>query len=156
MTREIQGLSNSAAVKAASIVAKSWLEERGFQAHVCLEEARRKVGQPYDEALNWGLDEGTPNDDSGALARYSLSVLSDSEDEEVKDWVAAALKRVREFRAYALDPASMLIGGGILICTILAARVKRIGTVEFYEGIPKPTPDLLKLVAKAASAAEIP
>src|SRR3954463_6869589 len=43
-----------------------------------------------------------------------------------------------------LDPVSLGILGGILIGAILAARVTRIGSVEFAEGIPDKLPDVVQ------------
>jgi len=44
------------------------------------------------------------------------------------------------------DPVSLriLLGGGILMGIILVARVKQVGPVEFYEGIPAKLPDVVQ------------
>lgn len=45
-----------------------------------------------------------------------------------------------------LDPVAlrMLVGGGIAIGLILAARVKQLGQIEFYDGIPDKLPDVVR------------
>jgi hypothetical protein len=50
-------------------------------------------------------------------------------------------------KVQALDPITLSIGGIILIGAILAARVKKIGNVEFYQGLPKETADVIKAAA---------
>jgi hypothetical protein len=44
----------------------------------------------------------------------------------------------------------ILLGGGMVIGAILAARVKQVGPVKFYEGIPVKLPDVLRAGAKLA------
>ena len=45
---------------------------------------------------------------------------------------------------------SLGIIGGIVIGSILAARVKKIGPVEFYKGVPKELGDVLSAAGKFA------
>ncbi len=45
------------------------------------------------------------------------------------------------------DPVSlrMVLGGGLAIGVILASRVKQLGSVEFFEGMPNGLPELLRV-----------
>lgn len=45
-----------------------------------------------------------------------------------------------------LDPATLAVGGLVLIGIILAVRVKKVGAggAEFYKGLPEETARLLK------------
>ena len=75
-------------------------------------------------------------------------VLGDAEDDEVLIWTREAIEKVRKIQAHVLDPFTLSIGGAILIGAILAARVRRIGPVEFYEGVPE---NLAKVIKAGAN-----
>lgn len=51
-----------------------------------------------------------------------------------------------------IDPASLSILGCMLIGAILAARVKRLGLVEFYEGIPNKLPNVVRAGLELAAS----
>jgi hypothetical protein len=88
-------------------------------------------------------------DDAGPLAKSALLAILDGQDDEVEAWARAAVRHTSEGAAHLLDPISLGILGGILIGAILAARVKRAGKVEFYEGVPKELGDIISGAGKA-------
>ena len=140
----IKKLNKEAAVKALSLVARRWLENRGLEAFVVVDGAKRKAESGYQEIPAWASGEASPDDESGDFSRKMLIALSDSEDNEVRSWTSEALREVATAKAYIIDPLTLSIYGVILIGPILAARVKTIGAVEFYECIPKPLAGVIK------------
>ena len=73
-----------------------------------------------------------------------LSALMNGTDNEVTMWTEQALKEVSEAQAQALDPVSIALMGSILIGSILAARVTKIGSVELEKDLPASLGDVLK------------
>lgn len=102
-------------------------------------------------ALKQSYDEGEVpvRGESTELSGKSDSLPSDENEEfpganEIvpqSDGVAS-----RSGSSEVLDRGSsrILLGGGMLIGAILAARVKQVGQVQFYEGIPDPLPHVLR------------
>ena len=74
----------------------------------------------------------------------ALSAILEGDQYEARNWVEDELDHLEEARAQVLDPVSLIIIGGTLIGIILASRVKKIGDLEFYEGVPKETLDIIK------------
>ncbi len=141
-------LSDSAAVRALAVIVDRWFTERGSEPYVLLEGTRRLAGPAYRALPNWAVNQPTEeaSSDEGAVARFLLGLLIDAKDDEVSLWTAEALKRVRETGAQVIDPLTSAIWGAIIIGAILAARVKKVGATEFYEGVPKEIGEFLKAV----------
>lgn len=138
-------LSDLAAVEALCQVAREWLLNRGLDAYQIYHETRETAASRYDQLPIW--IKGQPRnelEESGPFARRILATLLVSTDGEVQEWTETAIRKVDESKAHVLDPLTLGIGGLILIGAILAARVKKIGAVEFYEGIPENLAAVLK------------
>jgi hypothetical protein len=147
---EIQNMSDVAAVKALSRVVREWSNRRGFEALVVVLQARQQVGAAFDKMPSWAREAPQASPEAGEFARKMLSALVGGDDDEVASWSRAAVKSEFEAAAHVLDPVSLSILGGIFIGSILAARVKRIGSATFYHGIPKELGDLMKAGAGVA------
>lgn len=61
---------------------------------------------------------------------------------------------LRGHPGWFMDPATrrIFVGGGMITAAILAARVKQVGPVKFYERIPDQLPDVLRAGAEFAVA----
>lgn len=141
---QIADLSNEAAVKALSIVAKRWIRQRGLEAFIVVNGARCAKPRSFSTAPSWASGEPVASAESGEFSRKMLVHLKAGSDDEVSVWTDDALREVSHSQAYVVDPVTLAIGGIILIGAILAARVKKIGSIEFYKGIPKELSDVMK------------
>ncbi len=147
MPFDLQQLSDEDSVKAISLIAESWMANRGREVYVAFHGTMARAGDAYKNLPVWARDAPVVTKESGAFARRMLGALNDAQDEEVRVWTDEALRKVHEPTAH-IDPVTLSIGGAILIGAILAARVKKIGSVEFYEGVPE---NLAKVIKAAAS-----
>lgn len=150
MIRDIQGLSDENAVAALSIVAQLWIQAQSGEAEAAMEAAR--ASPSFRLAPAWATKSATPLPESGDFSRHILVSLYNSDDETVKNWTRQAVAKVAGPRHYAIDPVSLAIGGTILIGAILAARVKKAGPLEFYEGVPAELADVIKSAGLGGSA----
>ena len=151
MAVNIEDLNDAAAVEALCGVAHQWLRRRGFEAYQVYYEVGQAAGEKLRELPGWvksGPDEAT--EASGTFARAMLRALHEGADAEVGEWTRSAVEKVHEPKAHVLDPVTLGIGGLVLIGAILAARVRKIGPVEFYEDIPENLGDVLKAGANCA------
>jgi hypothetical protein len=78
-----------------------------------------------------------------------MAAILSSDDDEAAMWARAAVRRASARSGQLLDPISLGIAGAILIGSILAARVKKVGPVKFYEGLPKELGSVVKAGAEA-------
>jgi hypothetical protein len=145
---QVRLLSNEGAVEALSEVAANWLRYRTAEATSVLFVSAVDSETSFSRLPDWVLDARKSMDDAGPLARSALLAILDGEDDEAEAWVRAAVRHTSEGAAQLLDPISLGILGGILIGVILAARVKRVGKVEFYEGVPKELGDIISGAGK--------
>ncbi len=150
MSVNIRQLGNEDAVKALSLVAEAWMINRGREVYLTFHRTIQKAGDSYSSLPDWAREDPTATNESGDFARRMLTALIDAEDEEVRVWTVEALKTVYDPKAH-FDPITLSIGGVILIGAILAARVRKIGPVEFYEGVPENLAKVLKAGASIAS-----
>jgi hypothetical protein len=142
---EIDNLSNEAAVTALSEVAQSWLSARpGEAGDALLSLTVGGRGPEPGTVPGWAVDSRQVDADAAQLSRYALTTIAEGNDDEAVQWVKAALLQVSRPVPQIFDPVSLGILGGILIGTILASRVKKIGPVEFYEGVPKELADVVR------------
>lgn len=145
MTRaEIDALSDGAAVTALSEVAQAWLSDRPGEAGDALLLVAVSRGGNHREIPEWAVDSRQIDADAAQLSRHALTTIVEGDDEEAASWVRAALQQASQANAQIFDPVSLGILGGILIGAILASRVKKVGPVEFYEGVPKELADVIK------------
>jgi hypothetical protein len=145
---DVDALSDKAAIAALSNVAQAWLSARPGQAGDALVGAALVGGSNFAALPSWAVDARVADEESGDVARYALTAILDSDDAEAVTWARAAVDQTSVATAQILDPVSLGILGGVLIGAILAARVKKVGSVEFYEGIPKELVDVLNAGTK--------
>lgn len=143
MSTDIAKLGDREAVQALSDVAQAWLTNRGVEAFSAYHGVRELAASEYDQLPDWAKTTPAINAESGAFARQMLEVLSDANDEEVRLWTAEAVVKNSAAQAH-VEPVTLAIGGAILIGAILAARVRKIGSVTFYKGIPNNLAKVLK------------
>lgn len=143
-TNEVGSLGDKAAIAAIAQVARSWLLRRTPEATGALVTALAPTGDSVPAMPDWVLHPSESEEDAGRIARLALAVIVEGTDDEASSWAVAATKQASEATAHVLDPISLGVFGAILIGAILAARVKKVGPVEFYEGIPPELADVLK------------
>jgi hypothetical protein len=146
----IEKLNDAGAVKALAEVTRKWGQHRGVEALVVLTQARQRQKAAFEASPAWAIDTPEATAEAGSFARKMLVSLATGNDDEVISWTETAIKAQAEATAHVLDPITLSILGGIIIGGILAARVKKIGPVEFYEGIPKELGDVMKAGAAIA------
>ncbi len=147
---DISRLSDEQCVALLRVIARRWFEHSGVEALVSYQTTRAYIDEHALVLPSW-LDEPAQNA-PGELAktsRVALETIAEGDDEEAKAWVEAELEDLEIANAHMFDPLTLSILGATLIGCILAARVKKIGSVDFYQGIP---PELAKVI-KAASGA---
>lgn len=145
MELKINDISDVAAVEALCKVAREWLQRRGLEVYQIYFETREIAATEFQQLPEWIKRKPEDlKDESGPFARAMLLALCNGTDDEIKEWTNAAIQEVDVAKAHLLDPLTLGIGGLILIGAILAARVKKIGSVEFYEGIPENLATVLK------------
>src|SRR4051794_3070608 len=113
----IEALSDDTAVQALSRIAKEWLTNRGVEAYVVVEGAKRKAQISYRHLPDWiaGIAKGTQA--AGELARLMLGALLEAEDEEVATWTKQVINEASVPKAQ-VDPITLSILGAILIGSI--------------------------------------
>jgi hypothetical protein len=141
---QIEKLSDAAAVNALAGVVKRWSEKRGFEALAVVLQTRHQAGAAFGKIPSWAAAEPQATPESGQFARRMLASLISGSDDEVAGWARASLPGELAATAHVLDPFSIILIGVLAIGGILAARVKKVGPVEFYEGIPKELGDIMK------------
>jgi hypothetical protein len=149
MKDKIEKLNDDTAVEVLRTVARKWLEHRGVEAFVVIDEIRRKVGPKYDNFPDWMVDR--PEDASKQLvdlSKLALKTIIEGEDHQSKSWIEEELQDLEQAHAHALDPISLAIVGATIIGIILAARVKNIGDMKFYKGVPREVADIVEQAAK--------
>lgn len=145
MDTRIQDLDGTAAVQILRNVARKWIEFRGVEAFIVIDDIRRKYRDSYENLPSWiNKPADTASDELITLSKLALNAILDGEQSEARDWVEAELADVQLARAQVVDPLTLTIVGATIIGIILASRVKKLGNTEFYEGVPKETVDLVK------------
>jgi hypothetical protein len=145
MDTRIQDLSNANAVQMLRNVARRWIDTRGLEAFIVVDALRRKYPAAYEEPPSWLLaSPATATGELAALSKLALSAMLDGERSEVANWVEDELDELQQARAQVLDPITLTIVGSTIIGIILASRVKKIGDVAFFKGVPKETVEMLK------------
>jgi hypothetical protein len=144
-TFDIEGLSDLAAMKAASDVTEQWFAARGLQAASILRLTEKYAQRQNLSVPVWATDAHGTSPEAGKAAKFALNAFLESDDPDEQEWARSALSKTQEVKAQIIDPLSIgLILGGL----ILASRVKKVGPngVEFYEGIPDGLAKVLKAV----------
>ena len=98
------------------------------------------------------MDRNKPPDEDSLDTRQPLDSESQGRSAEAPERANELVRSdadgvvPRSGTSEVLDPVLLriLLGGGMLIGTILAARLKQVGPVEFYEGVPNELPQVLR------------
>jgi hypothetical protein len=142
---DVGDLTDEQVVAALRLVGKAWIESRGLEAFAVMQDARTYADRHALALPEWTFD-ATADGVPGELCRRALEYVVAGSDAQARNWAHAAIEQVSKAKAYMLDPATLAVGGLVLIGIILAVRVKRVGAggAEFYKGLPEETARLLK------------
>lgn len=141
----IKVLTDEQAVLILRYIARRWIEQPNVEAFILYQRVEDFAEERNLVFPHW-LDDD-PNHPSPELAltsRIALSVMLENEDNRACRWVEDELANLEEAKAHAFDPITLAILGATLIGCILAARVQKIGSVTFYQGVPKELGDVIK------------
>lgn len=146
MNEKINLLPNDLAVDVLRKVVKKWIENRSLEAFVVFNKVREEYSSTYESLPAW-LNE--PSSQASAelvsTSKFVLDAILTGDDEKAKEWVETELDALENAEAFVADPVTIaIIGGATIIGIILAARVKKIGNVEFFEGIPPETVEIAR------------
>lgn len=138
-------LSDDQANAALADLVKRWSEARGLEL-VAVWQALEKGAHAHGgtEVLAAAIK------DDPDLARRILDAVAGSET-EAAEWAEAAIAGARQAKGHIFDPLSLGIIGTTLVSLVLAGRVKKIGSVEFYKGVPKEITQIVKAAASKVS-----
>jgi hypothetical protein len=150
---DVEQLSAEQATVAANFVVQEWIRAAGLEA-LALWQAIEKARKDQGPIETWVADPKSNDPEVAELCRHILKVFLNTPTAKGLDfrrWAQQGIDKATQARGHVLDPVSLLIGGTLLIGLVLAARVKRIGDVEFYEGIPENVADLVKATSSMAT-----
>jgi hypothetical protein len=150
---EIDELTDDQAVRAVHLLAARFLEADGVTAQVVLQEVRKRVAKERVELPYWATAGMRVNKASGVMCRTLLEAVIAGKDKKSREWARGAIARAIQPAGQAIDPITGALVGTFLIALVLAAlRVKRIkvggAEIDFYEGVPKETADIIEKAAK--------
>jgi hypothetical protein len=145
---EIENLSNRGAITAVRALVVQWAEARGTETLAAWQTITEAAG---DNKLPAPLVAKDDDAEAAAICRKILAVVIDGGDADARRWARGAIANAGQPEAQIFDPVSLSIIGATTIGLVLAARVKRIGNVEFYEGLPKGTDKLVSAAVKTMS-----
>jgi hypothetical protein len=148
MAIDISPLSDEQCVGLLRLIARRWFEHAGVDAFVVYQRVQGCVDERKIAVPLW--IEGSAKHASADLvktSRVALETIADGKDGAAKAWLQEAIEDLESAHAHMFDPLTLSIFGATLIGCILAARAKKIGSVEFYKGLP---PELAKVI-KAVS-----
>jgi hypothetical protein len=140
----IDEISDEMAVSILRRISKKWIEERGGEAFIVYNNVRETFSSQYIDMPSWLYEK--PESASANLAnisRLALNTILNGQDVEARNWVTTEMDDLE--KAYAqFEPITTLLIGATIIGIILAARVKRIGDIEFYQGVPPEAVEIIK------------
>jgi hypothetical protein len=151
MATDIAKLSDEQCVALLRVMARRWVEKSSLEAFVSYQKVQSDLQERRLAPPQW-LEEPAKNPPPELVkaSRVALETIASGEDENAKAWLAAELEDLEAAQAHMFDPLTLSILGATLIGCILAARVKKVGSVEFYEGIPPELAKVIKAVAPTA------
>lgn len=152
MIEDIASLSNERAFDALTLVVTEWFNKKGMEAYLVIDTSRNISGIDLHDLPQWLLENENITDELGETCKFALSTIYNGDDPIAHVWAEKAIQDVKESKGQCLDPVSLGIVGATIIGIILAARVKKIGAVEFYEGVP----DEVVEIVKAATSVSVP
>ena len=144
-------ITGPAAVAAARELAEKWLQEEGMIAFAAIEEAREKADKSARKLPSWVMHPDQDWEKSSEIASRLIDAVAQGDDGQAAGWAKRAIKNASSPAMQAVDPVTLGIVGVILVVSILAARVRKIGAVEFYKGVPKELADVMKSVPRVSS-----
>jgi hypothetical protein len=149
MAIDISRLSDEQCVGLLRLIARRWFEHAGVDAFVAYQRVQGYVDEHKIAMPPWL--EGSAKDAPADLVKTSRTALETiaGADEAARAWLEAEVEDLKAAHAHMFDPLTLSILGATLIGCILAARVKKIGSIVFYEGLP---PELAKVIKAATPA----
>ena len=150
MAIDISRLTDEQCVGLLRLMARRWFQHAGVDALVAYQKVQGGIKEHTIVVPPWL--EGPAKDASADLvntSRVALETIAHGEDEHARAWLQAEIDDLETAHAHMFDPLTLSILGATLIGCILAARVKKIGSVEFYKGIP---PELAKVIKAVGPA----
>lgn len=144
MKDRIEKLNDEQAIFVLKKLTKKWLDSRGFEVYSIVSNAQYKSGIYLQNLPSSLIEDDAKNEELGMLSKYTLEFIVGGDDDEVIDWTNKILKEVEETKAQSIDPITLGVIGICIIGLVLAARVKKIGRVEFYKGVPREVVNLVK------------
>lgn len=147
MSIDLATLTDEQSVGLARIMARRWIEQSGVEAFVAFQQVQSQLltkGLILPDWIDLLPSEASP--ELVSTSRTILRAIADGENESARIWLESELDDLRQARAHMGDPVTLSIVGATLVACILAARVKKIGSTEFYKGL---TPELAKIIKAA-------
>ena len=147
--KRIAALKAEEATRILRLVARRWIEQPDAEAFIVYQRVKDFSEEDHIVFPEW-LD-GNAQDPSKNLelvSRAALSAILENKENEAHQWIEEELSDIEKAKAHAFEPVTAAILGATLIGCILAARIQKIGSVTFYEGIPE---ELSKIIKKYAA-----
>jgi len=146
---EAENLSDREAITAVHLLVAHWAEARGVEVLVAWQAINQAAG---GEQLPAPLLSSRDDDAAAAaICRKILEVVIDGNAPDARRWAIESIAASVQPKAQIFDPISLAIIGVTAIGLVLAARVRRIGPVEFYEGLPEGTDKLVRTAVSGMS-----
>ena len=137
-------ISDEIAVEILRKIAQKWIEQRGIEAFAVYNDVRDKFSSTYDKLPQWLYEKPeSASTELVSISRLALDTILNGKDVEAIKWVETEIDSLKEAKAQ-LEPTTFIITGATIIGIILAARVKKIGEVEFYKGVPSEVVEIVK------------
>jgi hypothetical protein len=150
LSKEIEQLTGAECTALLRRVGVHWLETSGVEAFVAYQAVHSRLKPDAVKALGW-LDGSAkkPPKKLADTSRVALQTILDGEDRDLAKFLEKEIDDLKTAKGQIFDPVTLSILGGTLVACILAARVKKIGSVTFYKDIP---PELAKVIKAAGGA----
>ncbi len=127
----LSDLTKELRVQALRSVALEWINRRGLEAFCVIEEARRRTGVAYDNSPDWlRLPSQKATDELDQASKVALEAILRGDDAEAKGWVKKAILEEGGGQAQSAELTLSIICL-TLVGLVLAARVKKVGSIEF-------------------------
>lgn len=144
-------LSDKQANEAAKFAVGEWIRSSGLEALLTwqkVEKARSEEGLAERWLFEPSTDEGKAANVSRKILRTFLEV-GQFGNANVSAWAREGITLAIGAKGQLFEPLSAGIVGTLAIGLVLASRVKKIGSVEFFQGLP---PNLEKVIKSVASS----
>jgi hypothetical protein len=144
-TDTVDLLTDRQANTAAHFAIREWISHSGPEA-LLIWQRLDKLRADVDPLERWIIDPSADEQKAAVISRKILKTFLDVgqfRNADFSRWAREGIKLATEPGAQIFDPVSAGILGTLAIGLVLAARVKKIGSTEFYEGLP---PGLEKII----------